>query len=136
MSQDEEHEKNKESIGSVSDEAVKLLGALQGWARERGSDYGGTAEEVAAEAASSFHSLNKHIATGGEDCRYCPICQLISAVRETSPEVKQHFASAASSFVQAAAGMLATHLPNQKGGTPEPGVEKIDLSDGGDWGDD
>ncbi|MGH8964670.1 MAG: hypothetical protein ACRDXB_04975, partial [Actinomycetes bacterium] len=92
---------------------------------------------AASGAAASMGSINEHIATGGEDCRYCPICQVISAVRETRPEVKQHFASAATSFAQAVAGILATQVPDQNRKTrSDSGVEKIDLNDGEDWEDD
>jgi len=59
------------------------------------------------------------------------VCQVIHAVRHTSPEVKAHLASAASSLMHAAAGVLATHVP----GSDRPsGVEKIDLDDEGDPG--
>ena len=128
-------EKN-DSVGSVGEEAIKLLNALQGWARESGSDYANAAAGVASEAASSFHSLNEHIATGGEDCRYCPICQVISTVRETSPEVKEHLSTAATSFMHAVAGVMATQMPGEAKGQRDSGVEKIDLTDNGDWSDD
>jgi hypothetical protein len=123
-----------ESVGSVGEEAVKLLQALQDWAKESGSDYAGAATGAAAGAASALRDVNEHIATGSEDCRYCPICQAISLVRSTSPEVRQHLSSAASSLLQAAAGVLATPVPDQ-GARREGAVEKIDLDDG-DWEDD
>jgi hypothetical protein len=88
-------------------------------------------------ATSSLHDINEHIATGGEDCRYCPVCQAISLVRSTSPEVRQHLASAASSLLQAAAGVLATPVPDQEARREGP-VEKIDLDDAEDdeeWDD-
>jgi len=73
------------------------------------------------------------VATGGEDCRFCPVCQVIHAVRTTNPEVKAHLASAASSLLHAAAGVLATQVPRPDRPT---GVEKIDLGDDDDpWGD-
>ena len=123
----------KEPVGSVGEEAAKLLGALQGWAKESGSDYANAAAGAATGAASSLGAFNEHIATGGQDCRYCPLCQVISAVRETSPEVKEHLVSAGSSFLQAAAALLATQVPDKsRRGT---GVEKIDLTDGDDWED-
>ena len=66
-------------------------------------------------------------------------------VRQLSPEVKAHLAVAASSLVQAAAGVLATVVPDPEGGAdgdpddPEPRgrgrrtepVEKIVLDE--DW---
>ena len=128
---------DKEQVGSLGDEAAKLMTALQGWACEHGEDYANAAAGAASGAASSMDSINEHIATGGTDCKYCPICQVIAAVRETSPEVKQHFASAASSFVQALAGILATQMPDQnRRPRSDTGVEKIDLSNDEDWDDD
>jgi len=116
------------SVGSVGEEAAKLFAALSGWAREQGTDHAGSAAGAAAAMSETMHSLNEHIATGSEDCRYCPLCQVIHAVRETSPEVKAHLTVAASSLVQAVAGILATHVPTDAASP----VQKIDL-DGSDW---
>ena len=76
-------------VGSVGDEAAKLLGALAGWA-------GDHAREV-----------NDHLATGDAECLYCPICRTVHAVRQASPEVRNQLAEAASTFLQAAAGLLS-----------------------------
>ena len=134
MSDDE----GEQSVGSLGEEAAKLLEALQGWAKESGSDYADATAAAAAGAASKLSQVNEHIATGGQDCRYCPLCQLISAVRGTSPEVRQHLSSAAGSLMQAAAGMLATTVPDQSGRRDGP-VERIDLIDDGiddEWEED
>ena len=119
-----------EAIGSVGEEAAKLFAALSGWAREQGLDAAGSAAGAASAMAETMHSVNEHIATGSGECRYCPVCQVIHAVRTTSPEVKANLAVAASSLMQAAAGVLATQVPSD----PKAPVEKIDLDDG-DWGD-
>ena len=120
-----------DEVGSVGEEAVKLFSVLSGWAR----DAGVVSSEAAADAgdglAEALRGIDEHIATGGEDCRYCPVCKVIHAVRETSPEVKAHLASAASSLMHAAAGVLATQVPRSD---PPSGVEKIDLDDEGDPG--
>jgi hypothetical protein len=110
----------QEPVGSLGEEAVKLLGALQDWAKESGGDSATTG------AASAFKSFNEHIATGDAECRYCPVCQVISAVREVSPEVKQHLSTAASSLLQAAAAAMSNDVPRDRPDTP---VERIDLSD-------
>ncbi|MGZ4595096.1 MAG: hypothetical protein ACXV3C_14650 [Actinomycetes bacterium] len=120
----------QEPVGSVGEEAAKLFAALSGWAKDQGSDAAGTAAGAAAAMSQTMHSLNDHIATGAEECRYCPVCQVIHAVRTTSPEVKAHLAVAASSLMQAAAGVLATQVPPDRKGP----VEKIDLDDSG-WDD-
>lgn len=115
---------NGEPIGSVGEEAAKLFLALSGWAKDHGAGTAGTAAGMAGQVTETLRDVNAHIATGGEDCTYCPVCQLISAVRATSPEVKAHLTVAASSLMHAAAGMLATQVPNDEKGSP---VEKIDL---------
>lgn len=128
-------ETKDEQVGSVGQEAAKLLGVLQEWALESGGEYAGAAAAAAGGAATSLGSINEHIATGGADCRYCPVCQVIATVRETSPEVKQHLASAATSLLHAAAGVLATSVPDQGRDRRGTSVEKIDLTDNR-WADD
>jgi hypothetical protein len=60
---------------------------------------------------------------------------VISAVRGTSPEVRQHLTTAATSLMHAAAGLLATQMPEPSKERADGGVEKIDLSDD-EWEDD
>jgi hypothetical protein len=123
-------------VGSVGDEAVKLLKALQEWAKESGQEYAGSAGAAAAGAGGLLQTVNEHIATGGQDCTYCPVCRVIAAVRATSPEVKQHLTTAASSLLQAAAGVMATHVADAATSRTDEPVEHIDLSDDGEWEDD
>ena len=118
---------DKEPVGSVGEEALKLFQALQDAARESG------AGSVGESAASVFATVNEHIATGGAECRYCPLCQVISAVREVSPEVKAHLGAAGASLLQAAAAAMATVGADRTDRSESP-VEKIDLSDGA-WDD-
>ena len=121
---------DSQHVGSVAEEAARLLGALQGWAREGTSD--GAAGSAASAASEVLHDLNEHLATGGEDCRYCPVCRVIAALRQTSPEVKDHLTTAAVSLLHAATGVLETRGGAGPGGRArrdrDP-VEKIDLSD-------
>lgn len=116
-----------EPIGNVGEEAAKLFAALSGWAKDQGTDYAGTAAGAASAMSDAMHNINEHIATDGQDCRYCPVCQVIGAIRATSPEVKAHLAVAASSLMQAAAGVLATQVPSDAKTSP---VEKINLDEG------
>ncbi len=123
----------EDPVGGVVEEAAKLLGALQDWAREGSGAYGAAAASAADDAASALGAVNQHLATGGAECRYCPLCRAIARLRETSPEVRTHLVAAASSLLQAAAGALATEVPDQARRRRED-VEKIDLSDGVDDG--
>ena len=115
----------EDEVGSVAEEAAKLFGALQDWAQESGAAQAGAAASTAAGVAAGLRDINEHIATGGDDCRYCPVCRGIELVRQTSPEVKAHLAVAASSLLQAASGLLETQVP--KDASRDRGVEKIDL---------
>lgn len=119
-------------VGSVAEEAAQLFAALGDWAKQQGGDYAAAAGGAAQAAQAGLHNVTEHIATGGEDCRYCPLCQAISFVRSTSPEVKAHLLVAANSLVQAAAGVLATQTPSPDKSAP---VQKIDLDDESGWGD-
>ncbi len=127
---------DEDVTGSIAEEAAKLMEALQDWAVTNGAgdlgDGSSAAAGAAAAAATAAHRFNEHIATGGADCRYCPLCQLISAVRGTPPEVRQHLVSAAGSLMHAVSGLLATPVPDP--GTRRDPVEKIDLDD--EWEED
>jgi hypothetical protein len=117
-----------EAIGSVADEAVKLFGAFSEWARDHGSDLGEGVSTFARHAADTARDVDEHLATGSAECTYCPICRAVHVVRQASPEVRAHLAVAASSLVQAAAGMLATIVPpDARSGGRGVGVERIDL---------
>lgn len=122
-----------EDVGSVAEEAARLVEALQGWARSEGAHQAGAAGAAAAGVAAGLREVNEHLATGGAECRYCPLCRVIGSVRAVSPEVREHLGSAASSLMQAAAAALATpvHEPGRprRGGAAGPGVERIDLDD-------
>jgi hypothetical protein len=116
----------EDQIGNVSEEAVKLFGALSEWARDHGSDLGQGLAGLADQAAQAAQDVNDHLATGSAECTYCPVCRTVHAVRQASPEVRAHLATAASSLLQAAAGALATAVPTDAAGRTGS-VERIDL---------
>lgn len=120
-------------VGSVAEEAAKLMGALSGWAREQGDTATGGVAGSVAGLADLAKDLDGHVA--GENCTYCPVCRVIAMVRATSPEVKTHLTSAATSLLQAAMSALATPVPDEAR-RRQTGVERIDLDDGPDWSDD
>ena len=115
-------------VGSLGEEAAKLLGALSGWAREHAGDAGEGLSGLAAQAAASAHDLNEHLATGAAECTVCPVCRTVHAVRQLSPEVTAHLTSAMASLAQAAAAVMAT---THAGPSQDGGVEHIDVTD--DW---
>jgi hypothetical protein len=118
-------------VGSAAEEAVKLLGAVAEWARDRQHDWvGDLAASLGSGVGAAAHDLDAHLATDAEECRYCPVCRVIRTFRSASPEVREHLTTAATSLAQAASAMLATAVPDQRGS----GVEHIDLTD--EWPDD
>ncbi|KRF17965.1 hypothetical protein ASG90_06490 [Nocardioides sp. Soil797] len=123
-----------DDVGSVAEEAAKLLGAFSGWARSQGSDLGSDLGkgigDLAAGAQRAAEDMNEHFATGSPECSVCPVCRTMHVVRELSPEVKHHLATAGASLMQAAAALMATAVPDEK----KPGaddLEHIDLDN--DW---
>ena len=126
-----------EQVGSVAEEAAKLFGALSGWARDHGPDLGEAGDELgglAGRAAAAVQGVSDHVDTGAPECAWCPVCRTVHLVRATSPEVRDHLATAAASLMQAAAGFLAaTSAPHER---PQPSVEHIHLDedlDDADW---
>ena len=118
-------------LGSVGEEAVKLFGALADLAKEHGAGAGEGVSGLAGQAASFAREVNDHIATGSAECRYCPVCRVVHAVRDTSPEVRSHLMVAASSLLQAAAAMMESIPPPDGEAASSRGteVEHIDLDD-------
>ena len=120
-----------DDVGTLGEEAAKLLGALSGWAREHAAEAGDGLSGLASHGAAYAHDLNDHLATGAAECTVCPLCRAVRTVRQVSPEAMGHLTAAAASLAQAAAALLATTTH------PSPGpddVEHIDLAD--DWPED
>jgi hypothetical protein len=108
-------------VGRVAEEAAKLFGAFAGWAREQGDGLSSMTEQMTESLGSDLH---EHLATGSASCAWCPVCRTVTAIRQTSPEVRAHLAGAASSLMLAVSGMMATTPPAR-----DSGVERIDLDD-------
>jgi hypothetical protein len=111
-------------VGSLGDEAAKLLGALSGWARDHASEAGDGLSGLASHAASAVHGIDEHLATGSAECTVCPLCRTVHAVRQLNPEVHAHLASALTSLAQAFSAVMATPSTESRGD-----VEHIDISD-------
>ena len=98
---------SESSPNPIADEAIKLLDALQDWARRN-----------IAEGA--------HIATGAPECTWCPICQLITVLRGDHPEISDKIAEATASVVAVVRTVIdAAASPAQQRRPPH--VQHIDL---------
>ncbi|MGD9959675.1 hypothetical protein [Nocardioides sp.] len=126
-----------EPVGSVAEEAAKLFGALSGWAREHGDGLADVVGHGFAEAvgdlADAATDVNEHLATGSQECTYCPVCRGVHLIRSTSPEVKAHLGAAASSLLHALSALMAPPSESSRDARPTP-VQHIDLDETG-WTD-
>ncbi len=123
-----------EVVGTVAEEAAKLLGALSGWARENGDGWYDGLQDGVSSIADELH---EHVSTGTPECAWCPVCRTVAAVRQASPEVKAHLSTAASSLMLAISGLLATRPPARDARRGGSGVERIRLDDDADtWAED
>jgi hypothetical protein len=106
--------------GPLGEEAARLVDAMSQW--------------LGAQWARGGHDVP--LATGSAECRVCPVCQVLSVVRQTRPEVFGHLADATSSFVAAVRTAVDAHAEhgagqgaNGHGANGRGGVERIDLDD-------
>lgn len=97
----------REPLGSAAHEAGRLMDALREWLDARG----------VPEAP---------IATGSTECRACPVCLALSAVREHHPEVVEQLGKAAESVLAALRAVVADH-EEQWTDPGRPDVERIDI---------
>jgi hypothetical protein len=148
----------REPIGSVAEEAAKLFAILQ-----QAADAGSTthAEQPAAaethaedEPAAGTHTAeqepaaeeHEHGIGRGPECQWCPVCQLINKVRNTSPETIEQLSTAAAhvlgsvrSLLEAAAEAARQAREDAESRTPErpaqqeepsrSRVDRIDVSE-------
>ena len=96
-----------EQVGSAAEEAARLFGAMQDWARSR------------------FDS--EHLATGGAECQICPLCQGIALLRQVKPETAEHLLDAAASIVAAMRSAVASPAA---GSASSSRVQPIDIREG------
>ncbi|MFN0284509.1 MAG: hypothetical protein ACKVZ6_21360 [Kineosporiaceae bacterium] len=105
------------------DEALRLVEAL----RDAGAaaDRDGTGGPAAAPTGGlgAEHS--------GPECRVCPVCRVVAAVRALRPEAVEHLAVAAAELASAWREVVAATPPTPASAPPrgEPPVERIDVTD-------
>ncbi|MGH3322612.1 MAG: hypothetical protein ACRDN9_21040 [Streptosporangiaceae bacterium] len=117
-------------VGSLTEEAAKLVRALTAAGDQRPGGAQRSGEEgppVGANARSHDPS----------NCSYCPICQAIGFVRETSPETLEHLGASLASLTAAARGLVEAVGAHAQpaAASRDSDVQNIDLSDDEAWGD-
>lgn len=94
-----------EPVGTLGDEAAKLLAAAQEWAKQR----------VPVDGQ-----------VGGAECQVCPFCQSVALLRQVKPETVEHLLAAAGSLVSALRTTVTPSAPT----SPGPAVQHIDVREG------
>ena len=124
---------SKDPVGSVAEEAAKLFAVLQHAAADAPPS-----DEATDEAVGEKHEHKL-----GPDCVWCPVCQLIHRVRNTSPETIEQLSTAAAhvlgslrSLLEAAsdAARQAREDAASRSSQPDeesnrPRVDRIDVSE-------
>jgi hypothetical protein len=89
-------------VGSVAEEAARLLEAVQEWVRGHPG----------------------HVDENGEPltCRLCPFCRLLALARGAQPETFEHLIAAADSLASAARSVVDGHSTGRASG-----VQHIDI---------
>ena len=83
-------------VGSLAEEAAKLIAALQGWTQDiRGRD-----DAEPGDDHEGDHLGHDHDELAAE-CRYCPLCNVARFAKAATPEVRDHLASAGLSLALA-----------------------------------
>jgi hypothetical protein len=98
----------------LADEATRLLGAVQEWARQN----------FPAVPADHDHS-------GAPVCTWCPLCQFMAVLRGDRPEVTERVTEAGSALASALRAVLDAAVTGSASGAPRPDpssrVQRIDL---------
>ena len=114
-------------MGSVAEEAAKLLGALQDWAVESGFTQGERLDQPVGRGA-----VDDHIGHG-QDCAYCPLCRAINFARGTIPQAREHLAVAIGALAQAATAALRASAGEAEAGEQHSdrarGPTRVDLDE-------
>ncbi len=121
---------SSEPVGSLAEEAARLIAVVQGWAAEHDGRQA-TADADAAGADDGAPEAHEHDHDDHDDpadpaCHWCPLCRVARAARTTTPEVREHLATAAVSLAMAFKGFVDGLEQRPDAHRPDP-VEKIDL---------
>ena len=105
----------RDQLGSIAEEAARLMSALLDWAKD-------------SNLAHAGHAISTlPIATGSDECAICPICQLLHVIKGQKPEVYDHLQSAGLSLMLAAKAAFDSLNTEDK---TKPTSEKINISFG------
>lgn len=107
--------RESDPVGAAADEAARLVDALGQWLAARSG------------RAADGGGLSAHLATGSPECRVCPLCQVISLLRNGSPELARHLDEGVESLLALARVALDGFERQRTPHPPTSGFETIDI---------
>ena len=123
----------REPVGTLAEEAAKLLAAVHAWAGDADGRTGRgvrgqepTRPARPARRRPRHGESHEHGEHGPAECQWCPLCRLVRMAKATSPEVREHLSQAAISLALAVKGLLDDPATTPRRETP---LEKIDLTE-------
>ena len=115
-----------EQVGSVADEAAKLLESLRRSAESAGAETPATATQTETGTTPEADSATEHPASepGAHDpfCTWCPLCRTAEVVRSLSPETITRLADLATLAATVLADLASSRTPAESSdaGAPPP----------------
>ncbi|MDX2970061.1 hypothetical protein PWY87_00825 [Kribbella solani] len=94
---------SKEPVGSLAEEAAKLFAVLQNAASDAPAEHDDSPE---SSHKPEDRPEDPHEHKLGPDCVWCPVCQLIHKVRNTSPETIEQLSTAAAHVLGSVRSLL------------------------------
>jgi hypothetical protein len=91
-----------EGLGALGDLVGKVAGAALG----HGSGSGGSGSSSGGASGSGPSSGGGHWATGSAECCVCPVCRVIAAMRDPSPDTAAKLAIGAGDLANGVASMM------------------------------
>lgn len=108
------------AVGSVAEEATRLLEALGRTPTPSSPDDGPAADAPTSEA-SSDGAEHVHVAMGdAETCTWCPVCRSVGVLRSVSPETLSRLADLATAAATVLADLATRHTEEGAGGRRDP----------------
>ena len=96
----------KEPVGSVAEEAAKLFAVLQQASADARGAEARPAQEPPVDEPPAAHDAQTDDHQHGTNCQWCPVCQLIGKVRQTSPETIEQLSTAAAGVLGAVRSLV------------------------------
>jgi hypothetical protein len=116
----------REPVGTLAEEAAKLLAAVHVWAGDSAGASSQAAEAGQTGQAGTSGEAGHHEDHNSAECQWCPLCRLVRMAKATSPDVRDHLSQAAVSLALAVKGLLDETRTTARRETP---LEKIDLTE-------